>query len=190
MKETLGLFREVSQLEVSTSLKVQYQQAVERVLTDLDKKGLLGKHPLHAVPVLQSTNEAGLLGRMQGNLFGFSGYLYGEQTSEPSLTFAWLTNTLEPLMVISGIPSSKVVIKQQEAQPSIEFRFNLPHFVQLLRYVNLSHENAIYTLEYDHPNHYLKPEAIHFAVIEVDQNSFSQLQSLQFGQQFKQLPEA
>lgn len=188
MREFLELNTSVSQLAVSKSLYTQYRQSVERVLADLDTKGLLGKHPLHAVPALQTSHEAGLVGRIQGSLFGFSGYMYGEQTSEPSITFAWTTNTQEPLLIISGIPASKLVVRQKETvQPAIEFRFNLPHFIQIFKYPTLSYENSIYTLEYDHPNHYLKPEAIHLAVIEVDKDSFNQLQSLQFGQQFKQL---
>lgn len=184
-------FRSLSQKDVQGSLEQQYRQAVVRVLLDLDEKGLLGKHELKVAPTLQRTSESGLIGMVNGSIFGFQGNLYGEQTSEPALVFTWVTNSEHPLMVVSSVPSSKLFIKQaDQPQPTVEFQFNLPHFVRLSNYLFLSYKYAMETIQYQHPNDYIKPEAVHAVVIEANPEAFNQLQSLQFGQSFLLAPKS
>lgn len=179
--------------QVTESLKDQYREAIKRVILDLEAKGLLGKHLLQTVPALQTIGESGLVGMLKGSLLGFSGRLYGEQNTHPALTFAWITSNEERMLVFTAVSADKLIIRKvEQTSPTISFKFNLPHFVGLndhIAFTRVEGASAFSTFKGSHQNDYLKSEAIHQVIVEVDQGAFGQLQSLQFGRAFLPTPQ-
>lgn len=179
---------------VVSQLGEGYRNAVERVILDLDMKGLRGEHVLIAAPLLQATITGGVIGKISSFLVlgtgRTEGGVVGEVGSEPMLTFAWKP-TYSDEMYVSGVPASKVIVRRREdvnaesQATTVEFQFNLHHFVRIDEDTLSKNPNrALTTVEYLRPDHYIKPEALREVIIWATEEDSAQLQSHGFGKPF------
>src|SRR3989344_8088647 len=98
--------------EINAIHERNYRIVVERILRDLEVKGLLGKHELFAVPRLGEQTVGGAVGEIHGWFLGFSGKMYSETNSQPSITIAWRPNVEQRISLVSAIPIDKLIIKE------------------------------------------------------------------------------
>lgn len=156
-------------------IDLQREACVQRVLADLEEKGLMGVHQLEALPIAHRGTFAHVKGEMEGSLFLLFGRMRGEVEGEmrtvSSIQFAWRTNNEAKEFLITEIPVDEFVFEFDDALegPTVEFDFN-PY--KLMNY--RAYQGFVRSV-YPHPNDYLKQKYLNRVTLALSGKMYKSL---------------
>lgn len=154
---------------------LEREMCAQRILADLEEKGLMGMHQLEALPIAHRGTFAHIKGEMEGSLFLLFGRMRGEVEGEmrtvSSIQFAWRTNNEAKEFLVSEIPVDEFVFKFDDTleRPTVEFDFE-PY--KLMHY--RSYQGFVRSV-YPHPNDYLKQKYLNRVTLALSEKMYKLL---------------
>jgi hypothetical protein len=125
----------------------------EKLLQDLETKGLLGEHPLvKATMMREPTSQSH--GNIHGNILWFEGQHDASSEHKSRVAFAW--QRPNGTMIFSEVPldTVQIVVDDSHRLTTVEFQFEESRLVQEFHEVFL--DGAVYRYSSENPNGYIQ----------------------------------